>query len=228
MNQVKELSKCNDIDGPMWLNVLNVFAFGAYNDLYGRNASADVIRFVNDNASFMNADVVKTKLKKITIARVCSKASYGSISYESIMSEVAANSYQELEDLVISCIYSDLLNAKLNQRDKRIDNIQSTYGKDIQGLAGIDELIGKLDNWLEKAENVQREINNCSEFLTYATHADVENRKNIRKIFTSLRSSTNSESQSGSFSSNKRSISSFVSAFFEEANKSQKKSAPSI
>ena len=52
---------------------------------------------------------------------------------------------RELEDLIIDCIYNDLISGKLDQKNKVLQ-VEYTYGRDVRE-SDIDNMVFKLEDW---------------------------------------------------------------------------------
>ena len=65
----------------------------------------------------------------ITIADMASKTK--DIKYEALMSALDIQDLRELEDLIIDCIYNDLIKGKLDQKNMEL-HVDFTYGRDVR------------------------------------------------------------------------------------------------
>eukprot|EP00349_Pseudokeronopsis_sp_Brazil_P004894 CAMPEP_0202957818 /NCGR_PEP_ID=MMETSP1396-20130829/2212_1 /ASSEMBLY_ACC=CAM_ASM_000872 /TAXON_ID= /ORGANISM="Pseudokeronopsis sp., Strain Brazil" /LENGTH=93 /DNA_ID=CAMNT_0049675527 /DNA_START=270 /DNA_END=551 /DNA_ORIENTATION=+ len=92
----------------------------------------------------------------ITIAHLASQEK--KLHYDKLMSALDIKDLRELEDLIIDCIYNDLIKGKLDQMNK-ILHVNYTYGRDVPKTE-VDIMIAKLMAWdqeLESAENLVAE-----------------------------------------------------------------------
>lgn len=83
------------------------------------------------------------KLKMITIAEMASKDKF--LKYTNLTNELDIKDLRELEDLMIDCIYNELLKGKLDQKN-HILQVEFTYGRDARA-EDFDSMIAKLEDW---------------------------------------------------------------------------------
>lgn len=85
------------------------------------------------------------KLKMISIAEMGAKrrqtlhlksmgATKSTLGYDELMRELKIPDVRTLEDLIIDCIYSNLLVGKLDQKNKML-HVHSTFGRDVKDEA---------------------------------------------------------------------------------------------
>lgn len=55
------------------------------------------------------------------------------------------NDIRGLEDLIIDCIYNDLIGGKLDQKNQLLE-VEYTFGRDLRE-SDIDLLVNKLEEW---------------------------------------------------------------------------------
>lgn len=79
----------------------------------------------------------------ITIAEMASKQKL--LNYTNLIDELNIKDLRELEDLIIDCIYNDLIKGKLDQKNK-ILQVEFTYGRDADP-SNIDGMVQKLEEW---------------------------------------------------------------------------------
>ena len=77
----------------------------------------------------------------ISIAAMASQSK--TLTYEELMSNLDINDLRELEDLIIDCIYNELLKGQLDQKNKLI-HVEHTYGRDMRE-SDLDNMLGKLE-----------------------------------------------------------------------------------
>ena len=87
----------------------------------------------------------------LTIADTASKKQL--VLYAELMSQLGINDLRQLEDKIISCIYSGLLKGKLDQKNQSL-HVQSTAGRDIKDTE-IDAMIAKLEAWDKQLAGAQ-------------------------------------------------------------------------
>lgn len=67
------------------------------------------------------------------------------IGYQDLMRQLDIQDLRELEDLMIDCIYNELLSGKLDQMNQQFHAL-NTFGRDPRP-SDIDSMIGKLEAW---------------------------------------------------------------------------------
>ena len=60
------------------------------------------------------------KLRMLTVVTVASNSPSGFVDYQTLMAALDLSNVRELEDVIISCIYAELLEGKLFQRQKKL------------------------------------------------------------------------------------------------------------
>lgn len=80
------------------------------------------------------------------------------------MKELDIQNIRELEDLIIDCMYNNLLKGTLDQKNA-ILTVEYTYGRDSRA-EDVDQMINKLEEWdnqLEYSQNlIEKQINFCN------------------------------------------------------------------
>jgi len=161
MNQenVRALKDSDDEECRSFYELLEVFAFGTYDDYKGK-----MLPELSENQML--------KLKKLTIVQLASE--HRTIPYVLLLEKLDIITLRELEDLIIECMYQGLVEGKLDQ-EKHQFQVDQTIGRDIQ-LNEIDRLVSVLVDWQKKTEMQLEEIN---EKIQYAVrnHEDEMNRQ---------------------------------------------------
>ena len=123
-----------------YLRTLELFSYDNY------------ITYKNDKGTYieLKAGQVK-KLKMISIADMAMKSKV--LSYSDLMRDLDIKDLRELEDLIIDCIYNELLSGKLDQLHKQF-HVVHTYGRDIREN-DMDSMINKLEDWDKQLESAQ-------------------------------------------------------------------------
>ncbi|XP_072047261.1 COP9 signalosome complex subunit 7b-like [Amphiura filiformis] len=120
-----------------YFNALNLFAYGIYQD-YKANPS----QFPEFSP------VALAKLRHLTVVSLAAKNKC--ISYSELLKELDMMNLRELEDLIIECIYADVIRGKLDQKNQQIE-IDYTIGRDIRPEA-ISDIINVLQDWCDSCE----------------------------------------------------------------------------
>jgi COP9 signalosome complex subunit 7 len=72
------------------------------------------------------------------------------LSYKDLMRDLDISNLRELEDLIIDCIYNELLKGKLDQMNQQF-HVVHTFGRDLREH-DIGDMIKKLENWDKQLE----------------------------------------------------------------------------
>ena len=103
------------------------------------------------------------KLKMITIADMASHSKV--LDYEDLMRVLDIKDLRELEDLIIDCIYNELLKGQLDQKNKQL-HVEHTYGRDMRNQ-DLDAMLNKLSQWDAQLEHTQhvieKQIQDCNQ-----------------------------------------------------------------
>jgi COP9 signalosome complex subunit 7 len=73
------------------------------------------------------------------------------LNYDNLMRELDISNLRELEDLIIDCIYNELLSGKLDQLNQQF-HVVHTYGRDLRE-SDIDGMLQKLADWDKQLES---------------------------------------------------------------------------
>jgi COP9 signalosome complex subunit 7 len=127
--------------------LLKLFAFGTFADAAG----ADVPTLTTEQAA---------KLRLLSIVTLAQDVKL--IPYASLLSQLAITEIRELEDVVIDAIYSGLMNAKLDQKNKAVE-VLSAIGRDVEP-ADIAKMQQKLAQWAGASRSVIQAIEEKTQF----------------------------------------------------------------
>ena len=83
------------------------------------------------------------KLKMISIADAAQKSKV--LHYADLMTTLDMSSVRELEDLIIDCIYNELLSGQLDQLHQQF-HVVSCYGRDLRP-SEVPLALAKLEAW---------------------------------------------------------------------------------
>ena len=67
------------------------------------------------------------------------------LPYDAVMARLDVPDVRTLEDLVIACMYSGLLEGKLNQKQRKV-HVSSATGRDVRPDA-IPDMLAALERW---------------------------------------------------------------------------------
>lgn len=123
--------------------------------------------YVSNKASYMELKTAQVKkLKMITIVDLAQRDKM--LSYSALMTQLEIQNIRDLEDLIIDCMYNDLLSGKLDQLKKQF-HVVHTYGRDVRA-SQIDSMLDKLRDWekqlKESQELFEKNVNQCNTSIT--------------------------------------------------------------
>merc|ERR1712154_615351 len=124
-----------------WLDALELFAYGTFGD-YRKNKKK--------YPSFNNKQLAK--LKQLSIVTLAGQSTTKILYYNTLQQQLEIKTVRELEDLIIDCIYSQLITGKLDQR-KALLEIRYCKGRDINKKA-IGLMKNRLMSWLKSTDHV--------------------------------------------------------------------------
>lgn len=126
---VKELAGTSSAPS---LELLKLFAYGTWTDYKRQAAQLPAL-----------SEAAATKLKMLSVVTLSTKSKI--IAYDVLMRELEISSVREVEDLLIRCIYGELLNGKLDQQLKQLD-VHTCIGRDIHP-SEIATMLETLSQW---------------------------------------------------------------------------------
>ena len=72
---------------------------------------------------------------------------------------------RELEDLIIDCIYNELISGKLDQLNQQL-HVVHTYGRDLRE-SDIDTMLKRLEEWDQQLEHsekfIEKNVKDCNQ-----------------------------------------------------------------
>jgi len=108
--------------------------------------------------------VLVKKLKQLSVVSIA--AVQKSIPYSVLLHELALENVRELEDLIIDCMYANIIKGKLDQNEQRFQ-VDWAMGRDIRP-GQIEDMIRTLTAWSDKSETLMKAIQdkvNTANFL---------------------------------------------------------------
>ncbi|GAQ80774.1 hypothetical protein KFL_000620080 [Klebsormidium nitens] len=116
------------------------------------------------------------KLKQLTVMSLAENSK--TLPYDLLSNELDISNTRELEDFVINdCMYTGILDAKLDQRQRRVE-VQASAGRDIRP-GQLQIMAGALEDWLKTSEELLQTI---QEKVTYAERLSEEHRKHKAEV----------------------------------------------
>eukprot|EP00484_Ammonia_sp_Unknown_P029133 CAMPEP_0197024038 /NCGR_PEP_ID=MMETSP1384-20130603/4692_1 /TAXON_ID=29189 /ORGANISM="Ammonia sp." /LENGTH=235 /DNA_ID=CAMNT_0042452367 /DNA_START=37 /DNA_END=744 /DNA_ORIENTATION=+ len=139
-----------------WYDALELFAYGTYTE-YKKNQS----KYPNLNAKQL------AKLKQLSIVTLAGTSTTKILYYKNLQQKLDIKTVRELEDLIIDCIYSGLINGRLDQR-KALLEIRFCRGRDINEKA-IGLMKNRLLSWLKATDQIIKQLENQQKQADYLT-----------------------------------------------------------
>eukprot|EP01084_Bolivina_argentea_P216167 367275_1 len=124
-----------------WLHSMELFAYGTYAS-YNKNKK----RYPNFNQKQM------TKLKQLSIVTMAGASTTKILFYKTLQTALDVKTVRELEDMIIECIYSELIVGRLDQRLALVE-ISYCRGRDINKDA-IGAMKNRLLSWLKYTDEL--------------------------------------------------------------------------
>jgi COP9 signalosome complex subunit 7 len=122
-----------------WFDVLCIFAHGTYQDYKERSATLPPL-----------GPTELAKLKELTV--VTTAATHRVLTYDQLLSSLDIPDVRQLEDLLIDAITHGLINAKLDQRSRLVE-VLDTMGRDLRP-SDMDGMLRVLNQWVADSQRV--------------------------------------------------------------------------
>nr|XP_026691136.1 COP9 signalosome complex subunit 7a-like [Ciona intestinalis] len=121
------------------LKLLELFTYGTFQDYVNQAYGLPPL-----------TPLMKKKLHQLTVVALSAKSKY--VSYESLMKELHLNNIRDLEDLLISAIYANIIQGRLDQQNSRLE-VEWAMGRDVR-TEDMDSIINTLNNWCSSCETI--------------------------------------------------------------------------
>jgi len=157
-----------------YLELLRIFAYGSYPEFKAREKELKLKEELDPKS--------RNKLKMLSIVEAASKNKF--LYYEKLMKDLDVGSVRDLEDLIIDCVYANLLQGKLDQRKKAFE-VQWVMGRDL-GPTEVEDMLKTVEVWLKHSEQLMSTIDEKIKAAT-TTH---ENRKKEAAAITKSKNET--------------------------------------
>jgi len=115
-----------------WLDVLQLFAYGTYQDYKARAAELPKLSAVQE-----------TKLKYLTLATLARAARI--LPYSRLQETLDIHVIRDLEDLIIDAMYQDVIRGKLDQQQSTFE-VEWSMGRDVKSDE-VKDILAALNNW---------------------------------------------------------------------------------
>jgi len=156
-----------------YYDLLHIFTYGSYID-YQKN---------QNELPQMTPQMI-TKLRQLTIVFLSSLSKV--IPYSILLKHLDIQNVRELEDLIIDCIYQNIIKGKLDQKGKHLE-IEFSIGRDIPPTQ-IDAMINLLNNWSDTSTTL---LNNITQLISYTDKVHDQNRKAKEEFETKFENAKN-------------------------------------
>jgi len=140
VQSVKDLA--NNPQLKPYLELLRIFAYGSYPEFKAHEKDLKLKEELDPKS--------RNKLKMLSIVEAASKNKF--LFYDKLMKDLDVQSVRDLEDLVIDCVYANLLQGKLDQRKKAFE-VQWVMGRDL-GPTEVEDMLKTVDVWLKNSEQL--------------------------------------------------------------------------
>lgn len=129
-----------------WIDILQVFTYGTWDDykVLRDDSMSDTFPELNETQT--------TKLRQLTVVTMASETE--SLMYDLIKEKLQLSSDEEVERLIIDTVYADLLDARLDTRNKIVEVLQ-VAGRDASPER-LDEISKILTEWDQLALSLLR------------------------------------------------------------------------
>ncbi|KAJ3261761.1 hypothetical protein HK103_004712 [Boothiomyces macroporosus] len=130
------------------------------------------------------------KLKYLTLVSLSEKKI---LPYQLLLEQLQINNVRELEDLIISAIYSDIISGKMDQKRECL-MVEYAIGRDFKD---INKLLEGLAHWAKKTERIitmiDDKIKNVAETVKINKENEEQYEKELKNILSSLPPERNSD-----------------------------------
>nr|XP_039270647.1 COP9 signalosome complex subunit 7b-like [Styela clava] len=155
-----------------YFSLLKIFAYGIFKDyLADKDTLPELTPMMTD------------KLRHLTVATLATKFKY--LPYSTLLDELAMSNTRQLEDLLISAIYSNVIRGKLDQQNSRLE-VDWTIGRDIRP-ADLDNITMTLESWCNACgimlQGIQTQVKSSNIFL----EEDQKRKQQIEQEVTNIR-----------------------------------------
>ncbi|KAJ3277033.1 hypothetical protein HDV01_000085 [Terramyces sp. JEL0728] len=130
------------------------------------------------------------KLKFLTLVTL---AEHKILPYKMLLEQLQIGNVRELEDLIISAIYSDIISGKMDQKRECL-MVEYAIGRDFKD---INKLLEGLAHWAKKSEQIitiiDDKIKNVAETVKTTKEHEEQYEKELKSIVSSLPPERNSD-----------------------------------
>ena len=152
-----------------YLSLLQLFAYGTYKDYISNSGTLPELN-----------EMQIRKLKKLSIISLAAEGT-DVLKYDMLLKELDIPDVRTLEDLIIEAIYSNIIEATLDQKEKHVQ-VHSAIGRDV-APGQLAKMIKKLVNWTTTAETLIQNMDKEIEDTMEGWNKEQENKKEFDEKF---------------------------------------------
>eukprot|EP01031_Cornospumella_fuschlensis_P036830 gene36830-44678_t len=147
---------------------LNLFAYGTYQD------------YISNPSSYIElSDGQLNKLRQLSVLSLVAERQ--GVSYQELMEALGLSSVSSLEDLLISCIYANLLSGKLDQM-RRTLWVSRANSRDVSP-ADVSDIIQTLLDWQQRAVDTEAALELANRHLQAERQRHAEEARGVQLAF---------------------------------------------
>lgn len=177
LDSVKAMEK-DDMNDKYW-RLLNIFTYG----------TLQTFREEHENLPSLTPPMVK-KLQLLTLMTLASDTKY--LSYERLSKELCIENIRELEDLLISAIYEDIILGRLDQLNSRLE-VDWSAGRDVK-YNDMVHIISTLNSWCGGCEklltNIEGQVMRSDNHVVEEAKKKTNFNQEVESALANLRKST--------------------------------------
>lgn len=153
-NSIQQM-KDGDEETKKYWDLLNIFAYGKYRDYLSQSSALPSL-----------TPIMVKKLRHLTLIAVSSKCKY--VPYKTLMEELDMDNLRDLENLLISAVYADVIRGRLDQQNSRLE-VHWTAGRDLRP-EDITGIIDTLESWCSSCQStlggIESQVMRANTFLS--------------------------------------------------------------
>ncbi|XP_043206039.1 COP9 signalosome complex subunit 7a-like [Amphibalanus amphitrite] len=169
--------------------LLQLFACGVYQDYLRRRQELPQL-----------SDMQRLKLRHLTIVTMSTQTKR--IPYADLMKELDLDNTRELEDVIITAIYSDVIRGKLDQLGGQLQ-VEYAAGRDVRPEA-VPRVIATLQAWCQTCDTVMQCIDRQVQTANGEREARARHRAAIEAKVQTIRESLSAKDQDDPMSSDSK------------------------
>jgi len=178
---IKDLeTNSSTTNGKGYFDLLNLFAYGTYNDYLTRQAELPAL-----------TDAMKKKLRLLTIASIATKEK--TIHYDHMQKVLGIDGIRELEDLIIEGTNNAVLKGKLDQKSKHFE-VDYAMGRDIR-KEDIGQIGKTLQQWCDNCDAILACIDTQVERANTMKESHHQHKTNLDKQVNEIRDQLKAKQQ---------------------------------